>query len=623
MRKLVFSLILSLLSLVSWAETTFRASAPSAVAVGQQFRLEYTVTARATGITVDVNDKGFDVLYGPSTSSSQSTSIVNGQMSSEYRTTFSYVLQATHEGTFQLPAATIKVDGQTLTSNSVSVKVLPADKQSEAQANSRTDRSQQGGQSAKFNKDDVHLVLDVSKTSAYEGEAVLATLKLYWRNHQMGNPSDVKLPDFEGFTVQDMDNDNAQATLEHYQGANYQMYPLCRWLLFPSRSGELTIPAASLKANVQVVTTRRSGGFFDWPMEYTQNVEVPLQSAARKINVKALPAGKPASYMNAVGDFRIKSELTASQVKTNDAVIYRITIEGTGNLKYVKEPQPEFPSDFEVFDPKVDLSTKASAAGVTGRKTIEYTLIPRHSGTFTIPALQFGSFDPKSGQYRTAETTAHTLEVEKNGDESQPSSTNAINFGGANQERLRVLGNDIRYLHNVDADQLDPVTVDAVTGQVQPVQPFYGSLGYWLFYLVPFLAFCVLAFIYRRHISRLADVAGTRTRRAGKVAERRLKEAKTALAQHQESQFYEAIHKAILGYVGDKLRIPLSDLSQDTISQTLATHNVSAQTIQTVKDVLDTCQFARYAPSADSHAMDDLYRKTSDVIDTLESEIKK
>lgn len=624
MRRL-FTLILFLLTTVlAWADTTFRLTAPSAVAVGQQFRVEYTVTARASGISVDLNDKGFDVLYGPSSSSSQSTTIVNGQMSSEYRTTFTYVLEATKEGTFQLPAATIKVDGQTLTSNSVSVKVLPADKQPSAQqGGGQSGRSQQGGAQAKFNKDDVHLVLDLSKTSAYEGEAVVATLKLYWRNTQMGNPSDVKLPDFEGFTVQDMDNDNAQATLEHYQGANYQMYPLARWLLFPSRSGELTIPAASLKANVQIVTTRRSGGFFDWPMEYTQNVEVPLQSAPRKVNVKALPAGKPASYMNAVGDFRVKSELTASQVKANDATIYRITIEGVGNLKYVKEPQPEFPSDFEVFDPKVDLSTKATSSGVSGRKTIEYTIIPRHAGTFTIPSLQFGFFDAKSGQYKTDQTQAFTLEVEKGSGEASQQGGNTVDFSGTNQERLRVLGNDIRYLHTIQADDLERGKVDPVTNTLEPLDPFYGTFGYWLFFIIPFLAFCILAFIYRRRIRRLADVAGTRTRRAGKVAERRLKEANRALKAHEESNFYEAIHKAILGYVGDKLRIPLSDLSQDTISETLASHNVSAETIHSVKEVLDTCQFARYAPSTDSHAMDDLYRKTSDVIDNLESEIKK
>ncbi len=620
-RKFLFTLILTFLTTATmWAAPTFRAQAPGSVAVGQQFRLEYVVTARASGISVDLKDTGFEVLYGPTTSSSSSTSIVNGQMSSEVRTTFSYVLSATKEGTFTLPAATIKVDGETLTSNSVSVKVLPADQQPAGQSSSA--RSQQGGAQAKFNKDDVHLVLDLSKTSAYEGEAIVATLKLYWRNTQMSNPSDVKLPDFEGFTVQDMDNDNAQASLEHYNGANYQMYPLVKWLLFPSRSGELTIPSASLTANVAIVSTRRSGGFFDWPMEYTENVAVPLRSVARKVNVKALPAGKPASYMNAVGSFNVKSVLTADKVRANDAVIYRITIDGVGNLKYVKEPEPEFPTDFEVFDPKVDLSTRATSSGVQGKKTIEYTIIPRHAGKFEIPSLVFSYFDVKSGQYKTIRTDAYTLEVEKGPNEGNAGS-GAVDFSGTNQERIRVLGNDIRYLHSVDADRLDLGRIDHETGKPEPLKPFYGTLAYWLFFLVPFLAFVILAFIYRRRIRRMADIAGMRTRRAGKVAERRLKAAKKALNAKDENAFYEAIHKAILGYVCDKLRIPLSDLTQDTVSEMLEKHSVRPETIHDVKEVLDTCQFARYAPSTDSQAMDVLYKKTSKVIDRLESEIKK
>ena len=620
-RKFLFTLILTFLTTATmWADPTFRASAPSSVAVGQQFRLEYVVTARASGISVDLKDTDFDVLYGPATSSSSSTSIVNGQMSSEVRTTFSYVLSATKEGTFTLPAATIKVDGETLTSNSVSIKVLPADQQPAGQSSGA--RSQQGGAQAKFNKDDVHLVLDLSKTTAYEGEAIVATLKLYWRNTQMSNPSDVKLPDFEGFTVQDMDNDNAQASLERFNGANYQMYPLVKWLLFPSRSGELTIPAASLTANVAVVSTRRTGGFFDWPMEYTENVAVPLRSAARKVNVKALPAGKPSSYMNAVGNFNVKSVLTADKVRANDAVIYRITIDGVGNLKYVKEPEPEFPTDFEVFDPKVDLSTRATSSGVQGKKTIEYTVIPRHAGKFEIPALVFSYFDVKSGQYKTIRTDSHTLEVEKGPNEGNAGG-GAVDFTGTNQERIRVLGNDIRYLHSVDADRLDLGKIDPETGKPEPLKPFFGTLSYWLFFLVPFLAFVILAFIYRRRIRRMADIAGMRTRRAGKVAERRLKTAKKALNAKDENAFYEAIHKAILGYVCDKLRIPLSDLTQDTVSEMLEKHSVPSATIHDVKDVLDTCQFARYAPSTDSQAMDVLYKKTSKVIDRLESEIKK
>lgn len=614
MRKLL-SLILSVLTVVTaWADVTFKATAPSAVAVGQQFRVEYTANARANGISVDLEGKGFEVLYGPSNSTSSSTSIVNGQVTSEVRTTFSYVLLAEKEGTFTLPAATCKADGQTVTSNNLTIKVLPADTQtSQGGGNSASSSSQSGNAqqgSAKFDKNDYHLVLDVNKNSAYEGEAIVATLKLYWRNTQMGNPTDVKLPDFEGFTVQDMDNSTAQATLEHYQGANYQMYPLAKWLLFPSRSGEITIPASSLKANVQVVTTRRSGGFFDWPMEYTQNVEVPLQSAPRKINVKTLPGTKPASYMNAVGDFKISSELTANKVKANDAVIYRLVIEGVGNVKYTREPSPEFPSDFEVFDPKVDLDTRATAAGMQGKKVIEYTVIPRHAGTFTIPAIEFGYFDTKSGQFKTLTTQAYTLEVEKGADDGSQSGA-AIDFTGANQERLKVLGNDIRYLHQVSAGDLD-----------KDEEPFYGSLFYWLFYILPFLGALVGAIVGRRQIKLNADIVGKRTRKAGKVAEKRLRAANTALKANDEANFYEAIHKAMLGYVGDKLRIQLSDLNIDNIQQTLSAHKVTDETIATVKDVLETCQFARYAPSHDAHAMDDLYKKASNTLEKLESEIK-
>ena len=616
MRKSLFSLLLLFFAtLTVWAETTFKASAPSAVAVGQQFRVEYVVNTRGSECHANLEGQGFEVLYGPSTSSSSSTSIVNGQISSEVRTTFSFVLLAQKEGTFTLPAATCKADGKTLTSNTVTVKVLPADEEAKQGSSSHGGNDSRGQQSqsgtGKFNKDDYHLVLDLSKPTAYEGEAIVATLKLYWRNTQMGNPTDVKLPDFEGFTVQEMDNASAQTTLEHYKGANYQMYPLAKWLLFPSRSGELTIPSASLKANVQVVTTRRAGGFFDWPMEYTQNVEVPLQSPARKVSVKALPSGKPASYMNAVGDFKINSELTSSSVKTNDAVIYRVTIEGVGNLKYVKEPEPDFPSDFEVFDPKVDLNTNATSAGVKGKKVIEYTIIPRHSGSFQIPALDFGYFDVKSGQYKTLQTTSHSIEVEKGADDGN-SQSGTVDFSGSNQERLRVLGNDIRYLHGIDTDSLS-----------KEQTPFFGSLAYWLFFLIPFVAFIVLAIIYRRHLRLNADIVGKRTRKAGKVAERRLKEAASALKAKNESNFYESIHKALLGYVGDKLRIQLGDLSIDNIQQTLQDHTVGEQTIKDVKEVLETCQFARYAPSHDAHAMDDLYKRTSDLIDKLESEIKK
>lgn len=612
--RLLTLLTFLVVALTAWADTTFRLQAPSAVAAGQQFRIEYVLTARGSNIKADFSNSGLEVLYGPSQSSSQSTSIVNGQVSSETRTTFSYVLIAKKEGTYSLPAAMVQCDGKTLTSNNATLKVLPADKEDSANQQSHRNNSDNVGSSnaSKDVKENCHLVLDLSKTSAYEGEAIVATLKLYWRSNQMGNPSEVKLPDFEGFTVQEIQDDNAQATLEHYNGQNYSMYPLAKWVLFPSRTGEITIPAASLTANVQVVTTRRSGGFFDWPMEYAQNVAVPLQTAPRKINVKELPSGKPASYMNAVGDFSIKSELTATEFRTGDAFIYRITIDGSGNLKFTREPEPQFPTDFEVFDPKVDLQARTSAAGQSGRKVIEYTIIPRHSGEFDIPAVDFSYFDIKSGKFQTVSTQPYHIKVERGANDESSSSSSAVDYMGTNQERIKVLGSDVRYIHKLDADDLTKQT-----------EPLFGSFSYWLMFIIPLLLFIVVLFIYRRQLRLNADVVGKRTRKAGRLAEKRLKDAARALKENDNNAFYEAIHKAMLGYVSDKLRIPMADLSLDNVCQTLRQHNVSEDTIAQTRDILETCEFARYAPSQDSSARDTLYTKASDTLDHLEDEIKK
>lgn len=602
-----------MVTLMAWADTTFRLQAPSAVAAGQQFRVEYVLTARGNSIKADFSNSGLEVLYGPSQSSSQSTSIVNGQVSSETRTTFSYVLMAKQEGTYSLPAASVQCDGKTLTSNNATIKVLPADKEDEASQSNHKNSDNVGSSNASKNvKENCHLVLDLSKSSAYEGEAIVATLKLYWRSNQMGNPTEVKLPDFEGFTVQEIQDDNAQATLEHYNGQNYSMYPLAKWVLFPSRNGEITIPSASLTANVQVVTTRRSGGFFDWPMEYAQNVAVPLQTAPRKVTVKDLPSGKPASYMNAVGNFSISSEVTTDRFRTGDAFIYRIIVEGSGNLKYTREPEPQFPTDFDVFDPKVDLQARTSDSGQSGKKVIEYTVIPRHSGDFDIPAVEFSYFDIKSGKYQTVSTQAYHLNVERGANDESSSNTSAVDYMGTNQERLKVLGNDIRYIHKVEADDL-----------TKQSEPLFGSFAYWLWFIIPLILFVVVLVIYRRQLRLNADVMGKRTRKAGRLAEKRLKDASRALKANDNNAFYEAIHKAMLGYVSDKLRIPMSDLSLDNVCQTLRQHNVSEETISQTRDILETCEFARYAPAQDSSARDTLYTKASDCLDKLEDEIKK
>ena len=610
--KRTLLILVSIFAVISaYAEITVKASAPSAVAVGQQFRVEYSVNDKATEIRADIEGKGFDVLYGPASGSMSSTQIINGNVTRSITTTFTYTLMATTEGTFSIPAATVKVNGDSHTSNSLTIKVLPADQQDASSSSSNT-RKNQNGEREKVNVDDVHLDLSLSKTDVYEGEAVVATLKLYFRNTPIHSLADAKLPDFDGFTVQEMDLGNPEASLERYKGANYQMYPIKQWLLFPSRNGEIVIPKAYVQAVAQVVTRRSTGGWFDFPMDYTSNVEVPLYSAQRTIKVKPLPASKPVGYSNGVGDFSVKTEMTSNQVKANDALIYRIVIEGTGNLKYINNPEPEFPSDFEVYDPKEDYNARTTSMGLNGKKVIEYTVIPRHAGTFTIPGFDFSYFDTKTSKFKTITTEAYTIEVEKGVGEQSETSGNVSNFANTNQERLKVLGNDIRYIHKLDSGDI-----------TKNQEPFHGTLVYWLFYIVPILIFIVLSVIYRKQMKLNANADLRRTKKANKIANRRLKEAAVALKERNQNAFYESLHKAMFGYVSDKLNIKLSELTTTNVKQQLENAGVSGAVIQEYNDIVSTCEFARYAPASDDQAMDSLYKKASDCINSLESQIKK
>lgn len=594
-----------------WAEVTFtaRVRGGNSVEAGTRFQVEYEVNDALERFSCDVESSGLRVLSGPSSSSYMSRSMTNGKTTVSQTTTMTYVMVANKEGNYTIPSASAVVDGKTYSSNQLNIKVLPADpnKQQSASSSGKTQTRSSGNA---IDKNDVILSVDVSKSSLYEGEALVATLKLYFRNQQVSNVTDVKFPDLEGFTAQEIDlGDDVQATLEQYRGESYRAYPLRQWLLFPQHSGDIKIKPASLSAIVQVYTGRRS--FWDDPFNVYQNVQVPLTSAERTVSVKSLPAGKPASYMNAVGEFTVKSELTSTQVKANDALIYRVTIEGTGNLKYVREPHPEFPADFEVYDPKTDVKSRTTRNGVSGRKVIEYTIIPRFAGSFQIPPLEFSYFDTKTSSYQTLTTEGFTLEVEKGAnDNASATGGGSTDYSGTTQERIKVLGSDIRYIHPIDPKNLK-----------EEDAPLFGSLLYWMAMMIPALALIVLIFVNRRRLKLSADLEGQRTRKANKVATRHLRTAAAALKGKKETEFYEAVHKAMMGYVADKLNIQMSDLTTDGIRQQLAERKVEEALIKQCVDVLQTCEFARYAPSSDSQAMDKLYAQADQTIGLLEKNL--
>lgn len=602
MRKLVFLFILFTMigGAIKAADVSFKASAPQAVVMGEQFRLTFTVNAEGKDLRVqELPD--FEVLMGPSQSTAYSSSWVNGQSSSETTVSYTYVLMATKEGTFTIPPATIKVKGANYTSNGLVVKVLPADKAGKQEAETTT-------ASGTVSNDRLFVKMDVSKRSVYEQEGFLVTFKIYALEDF--SITGLKYPEFEGFLVQEIElPQEKQLTLENYNGRNYRMAVMRQVILYPQRSGNLTIGSGKYDAVVKVRMQQNGGGsVFDSFFDSYRDVNKVLTNQPVTIDVKALPSGKPASFSGAVGTFSMSAELSSNNVKTDDAVTIKVTITGNGNVKLVKNPDVTFPNDFDVYDPKVQTDIKTTTAGVSGTKTIEYMAIPRFAGDFEIPAISFSYFDIKSGTYKTITSESYKLHVEQG--KGGGNSPVVSNF--SNKESVKFLGKDIRFLKTSGFSFIENRN-----------DIFFGSFMYVLCYLVPSILFIVFFFIYRKQVKENSDIALVRTKKANKMAVRRLKNAGKMMKENKREEFYEEVLRALWGYLSDKLSIPQANLTKDNVETELSKYGVDEVLVNEFMDILNTCEFARYAPSQASDAMDKLYELTVDAIGKMESTIKK
>ena len=614
--KITLSLLLAFTSLQVFAEDVeFRAQAPSQVIIGKPFQLTYSVNQRARDLRAP-EFEGFDFLAGPYTSQSSSTSFVNGKRSSTFNMTFTYTLMANREGSFTLQPATITVDGQQYTSNGVRITVLPADQPAQ-QSNSgavqqrsgqtSNDQRQTTNDQRQTSSDNIFIRTIVSKTTVHEQEALLLSYKLYFAGVDVAQfTNNTKLPDFTGFLKQELEQGEIQTELEHYNGRNYQTAVLYRTLLYPQHSGDIKIEPANFEAVLRVQTRSQVRSIFDDFFGSYTNVTKPLTAPGVTIHAQPLPAGKPAGFSGGVGKFTMASSISGTDLKTNEAVTIKIDIKGAGNMKLLKTPAIDWPEGFEAYDPKVTNNFKTSASGVSGTKEIEYLAIPRASGDYVIPAVKYSYFDTQDNTYKTLTTPEYTLHITKGAGDAD--NTQVVqNF--VNKEDVKQFGSDIRYIHS--------------NGEGREVQGeswlVYGSLSFWLLYLIPFCIAAILLVVFRKRIKENADVTRVRYKRANKVAQKRLKAAKKLLAENNKTAFYEEIERAALSYLSDRLSIPTADLSKDTITDILRSKGVSDELIANVNNVLSTAEFARYAPSADSQ-MQTLYDQTTEIINNLENQ---
>lgn len=594
MKRYLFTLLLSVLTInVALAEATFTTIPPRQVIAGNKFNITFRLKdGEGSNITAP-EIQGCTLLYGPSTSTMQSYQNINGRTTSSKTIDFSYVYRADTPGTYTIGEATINVDGKTLRTSEVQFKVLPADKAS--QSNVKVDDYSTHTSDKQVSKDDVFVRIILSKSKAYEQEAIDCTIKLYTK-YSISAFMPTTQPSFDGFLIEEIDLKSSLNEIENYKGQNYMTAILKKCIIFPQKSGKLTINSG--KYDITVVQYERVNmGFFSNSRPVEKQINVSSNSAS--VNVIPLPLPQPDGFTGAVGRFTIDSKLQNNSFRTNEAASLIYSIKGTGNIKYVKEPIIDFPSEFEQYTPKNDIKAVASGGNVTGSMTIEYTFVPQSVGDFTIGSDKFVYFDPSKNEYITLSTPTYDIKVTK-GVSTSTSST-------VSQQDISVKNTDILHIK---------------LGDKHPSKehPMYiYSILYWLIYVIGIIGFAGIIYFNSKRIKALSDIKGTRLAQANKVAKKRLKLAKSYMEAHENEHFYEEILRALCGYFSDKLGIQLSQLNRENIKSELLNYGASEALILKIITILDECEMARYTPEKSNEQIEKLFDTTSEVINEMEN----
>ncbi len=577
MKKGFCTILFLLLSttLLFAADIKFTATvSKSPVGVGEQFEIDFTLNTTGTRFTPpDVS--AFQVLSGPN--ESISATVVNG--SSVVSTTYSFILVATKEGTFNITAAAIVVNGHTLTSNALKIKVQG---QAPPQPKTQTQAAPADDNSPVNTKDlakSLFMKADVSKTRVFTGEQIKVRYKLFTRVDLVANQLD-KAPDLNGFWNQDVVNKNPNAmwTAETYNGVKYSVAVIKETVLFAEHSGDLTIDPLAMTFIVRLKTPPRK--IMDNPFGNYQDIKYQVKSAPVIVHAAPLPdAGKPTDFSGAVGHFSVFTDIDKRELKANETINYTFEVKGSGNLSLINAPKITPPVDFEKYDPKTTDRITVDSNGIAGSRQFSYLLIPRHQGNYKLDLAKFTYFDPAAKKYVTLPTNEFNVKVNK-GDMQ----VNVPVFNSADQQDIKMLGNDIRYIKTSSA------------GIYQQGGEFYGSAWYYILLLLGPLSFTAALFYRRWEANYNSDAVLVKSRKAGKLAAKHLAEAGKQLAAGNNAAFFEAIAKGLYGYLSDKLDIPIADLNKETIEERLKARSVNEPVIKQLNDTMDSCEMARFAP---------------------------
>ena len=465
-------------------------------------------------------------------------------------------------------------------------------------------------QSQGVSKGDLFGKTIVSKTKIYQGEPITVSQKVYSKLN-IADIKNYKLPSYSGFWSEEIDIGQLKIKQEMINNVKYNVLEFKKSILFPQKSGIIKIEPMTVECVVQTVKTRRPRDHFEQMMygnsiRYYANSVHHAKSSTVKINVLHLPSkGKPANFSNMIGSFKLKAELTKSELEINDATNLKITISGSGNIKLIEELDFNFPPDLEVYDPKISNKVNVNASGVSGSKTFDYIIIPRNAGTYKIKAASFSYFDVNQKKYKILSTPEYIIKVGK----GDGSASNVVSTS-INQEDIKYIGSDIRFIKN-QAFKLKPKGTF-----------FFGSILFFILLISPAILFILFIIIWRKQLQRRSNIALMKNKKATRVAKKRLKAANNFLKQNKRNEFFEEISQALWGYIGDKFTIQLSELSMDTVEETLTEKNVKQELIKQFIETLNNCEFARFAPGDKADTMEQIYKEGIETISKIESELR-
>lgn len=598
------------------AQNVIRVEAPDVVAVNEQFNVTFIIEGEKSPSDFQWSSgDDFQLVWGPQKGSSSSIQIINGKRSSSHQTTFTYILIPKATGTFQLPAATALLSGNRISSTQASIQVVSDGASSSQSSGQNGGKSSGGGQtsstgSGEISSNDLFMRLSLSRMEVVIGEPITATLKIYQRANVVGFEN-AKFPTFNGFWSQETYvPNNIEFKRESLDDKIYNTAVLRTYVLIPQQSGTITIDPAELVCLVNIRTApSTSNSLFDsfFQDEY-RTIRKRVTTPAVKVKVNPLPAGQPASFGGGVGNLGISARLTTDNLKTHDAASLIITVSGRGNVALLEEPKVNFPPDFEVYDTKTTENTDKSNGGTSGSKSFEYPFIPRSHGDFTIDPVEYSYYDVNAGKYVTLRTEPLHVKVAKGkGGDSTP--VTAVN-SGVERKDVKSLADDIRFIFT------------GKPGLSGSGSFFVGSVFFWILLALMILGATSVYLAFRKVAAMRADVAGTKNRRATKMAQKRLKLAGEYLDKNLYTAFYEELHKALIGFVSDKLNMDMSEISKDNIASALTEGGVSEEQTKAFTDLLDACEFARYSPDGGNEAMRSHYDAALKVISSIDSGLK-